>query len=154
MARTLAVCLVLAVFIPPAVAGSPCKVTGHFEARSVQPGAGHCPSSAQICTAGRVWGGIQGDYQFVASGLLPSSTIGGTPSVFFFAGQSNVTLNDGTTAVGTDTGSIDLPPQGTGGFASLITFTTGAVGQIRLRGRLDAETGVTSGDYTGNFCRP
>jgi hypothetical protein len=131
-----------------------CKpVTGHFEAVVVPAGTGHCPAGAPFCTAGRVWGGIQGSYQFVMSGATPAAAIGGTPTVLFFAGTSVVSLQDGSVTTGTDTGSIDLPP-GAGGFASLITFNTGGTGQIRLRGEFAAAAGTTSGDYNGTFCKP
>jgi hypothetical protein len=134
-------------------AGQRCApVTGHFEATVVPAGTGHCPAGAPFCTAGRVWGGIQGNYQFVMSGAIPSATIGGTPTVLFFAGTSVVSLRSGGTATGTDTGAIDLPP-GAGGFASLITFTAGGSGQIRLNGEFDATNGTTSGDYVGTFCK-
>ena len=138
-----------------------CKpVSGHFEANVVPPGEGHCPPDpTAFCTAGRVWGGIQGNYQFVMTSAFPSALIGGVPSILFFTGQSTVFLKSGDQVVGTDTGSIDLPP-GQGGFASLITFTsgtgdlTGATGQIRLRGEFDASAGTTSGDYLGKLCTP
>ena len=137
-----------------------CKpVVGHFEAVQVPPGQGHCPSDpAAFCTAGRVWGGIQGSYQFVMTGASPSVLIGGVPTILFFAGKSTVFLKSGDQLLGTDTGSIDLPP-GQGGFASLITFDGGtgsmlnAGGQIRLRGEFDAAEGTTSGDYIGTLCR-
>src|SRR5437588_5258228 len=128
----------------PVFAEQNCKpVVGHFEANVVPPGQGHCPSDpGAFCTAGRVWGGIQGNYQFVITGGLPAGVIGGTPTVLFFTGKSTIFLKSGDTLLGTDTGAIDLPP-GEGGFASLITFDggtgkmTGATRQIRLRGRFD-----------------
>ena len=130
-----------------------CKpVNGRFEASIVPPGVGHCPNIAGLlCTAGRVWGGSQGRYQFVVSGAVPAFTIGGIPTAIFFAGQSTVALNDGSTVVGTDSGTLDLPP-GQGGFASLITFNTGASGQVQLRGHFDAVAGTTAGDYVGVQC--
>lgn len=54
-----------------------------------------------LCTAGRVWGGIQGQYQFVVSRVVPAVVIGGIPTAIFFAGQSNILLNDGSTVIGT-----------------------------------------------------
>jgi len=143
---------VLSLLAFPAIAEQACKtVDGHFEASIVPPGVAFCPATVPLCTEGRVWGGIQGSYQFVMSGLLPSSAIGGVPTIFFFAGKSTVTLKSGDQITGTDTGSIDLPP-GAGGFASLITFDGG--GQIRLRGHFDAVAGTTSGDYNGSVCAP
>ena len=143
----------------PAFADGNCKpVTGHFEAVVVPPGQGHCPSIPNaFCTAGRVWGGIQGHYQFVMTGSTPSASIGGVPSILFFAGKSTVFLKSGNKLLGTDTGSIDLPP-GQGGFASLITFSGGtgatstATGQIRLRGEFNAAEATTVGDYIGTLC--
>jgi hypothetical protein len=138
-----------------------CKpVTGHFEASVVLPGEGHCPPDpGAFCTAGRVWGGIQGNYQFVMTNALPSVLIGGVPTILFFTGKSTIFLKSGDQLLGTDTGSIDLPP-GQGGFASLITFDggtgnmSGATGQIRLRGEFDAAAATTSGDYIGALCTP
>jgi hypothetical protein len=140
-------------------AAQTCKpVVGSFEAFVVPPGQGHCPSDpTAFCTAGRVWGGIQGNYQFVITGAIPASAIGGVPTVLFFAGKSGIFLKSGDQLLGKDTGSIDLPP-GQGGFASLITFDGGtgnmtlATGQIRLRGEFDAAAGMTSGDYMGSLC--
>jgi hypothetical protein len=150
----------VAIVLSGALAALPeqtCKpVTGRFEAVVVPPGQGHCPNTpGAFCTGGRVWGGLQGDYQFVMTGMQPSAPLGGTSTVQFFAGQSTIFLQGGGTVQGTDTGSLDLPP-GEGGFASLITFTggTGATpgGQIRLRGQFDPEAGTTSGDYAGRAC--
>lgn len=154
MTRSISVLGLFLAFAAAAPLAADCKPsTGHFEASIVPPGStSWCPATAPFCTAGRVWGGMQGDYRFVMSGLVPSTIVGGVPTIFFFAGQSTVDLQDGGQAIGTDTGSIDLNPA-TGGFASLITFTSGRTGQIRLRGKLGA-TGTTSGDYTGELCTP
>jgi hypothetical protein len=143
----------------PALSTPACKpVIGHFEAMVVPPGQGHCPNDPMaFCTGGRVWGGIQGTYQFVITGITPSAAIGGVPTIQFFTGKSTIFLKNDDQLTGTDTGAIDLPP-GQGGFASLITFTggtgsmTGATGQIRLRGEFSAAAGTTTGDYVGTLC--
>lgn len=153
--------LTLGVGVASADGFPPCKpVNGRFEAVIVPPGQGHCPSAAGVlCTAGSVWGGIQGSYQFVQSGFHPSALIGGVPTVIFYTGQSTVSLRSGDQLNGTDTGAIDVPPEGQGGFASLITWTGGtggmssASGQIRLTGRIDGNNGTTSGEYAGTVCR-
>jgi len=153
--------LLLTASVAPIFGGPNCKpVVGHFEANVVPPGEGHCPSDpGAFCTAGRVWGGIQGNYQFVMTGAIPSATIGGVATILFFTGKSTIFLKSGDQLLGTDTGSIDLPP-GQGGFASLITFDggtgnmSGATGQIRLRGEFDAAEATTSGDYIGTLCTP
>ena len=133
-----------------------CKpVVGSFEAHVVTDG---CTSPVGLCTAGRVWGGIQGTYSFVMTNALPNGEPDVT-TILFFTGHSQVTLKSGDQVLGTDTGAIDLPP-GNGGFASLITFhggsgaKTGATGQIRLRGDFDPAAGTTSGDYLGTLCTP
>src|SRR5712691_2635263 len=107
----------------PVFADQTCKpVEGHFEAQVVPPGQGHCPPvDGTLCTAGRVRGGIQGNYQFIATGFFPSAAIGGVPTVFFFTGKSTIFLKSDDQLLGTDTGSIDLPP-GLGGFASFFNF--------------------------------
>jgi hypothetical protein len=146
-------------FSVPAFSDPQCKpVVGSFEAHVVGPAEG-CQSSVNLCTAGRVWGGIQGSYAFTMTNAVPNGepTV---PTVLFFTGHSVVTLKSGDVVLGTDTGSIDLPP-GQGGFASLITFHPGgsgsmanATGQIRLRGDFDPVAGTTSGDYLGTICTP
>src|SRR5437870_4359214 len=105
---------VLVVLIPvitaaPLLADPTCKpVNGHFEASVVPPGEGHCPNvPGTLCTAGRVWGGIQGNYQFVATAFFPSAAIGGVSSVLFFTGKSTIFLKSDDKLLGTDTGSID-----------------------------------------------
>lgn len=134
-------------------AAQQCKpVVGSFEA-AVQP-PDNC--AGPLCTAGRVWGGIQGNYRFTADKFIPNGEQE-VPSILFFTGHSTISLKSGDQLFGTDTGSIDLPP-GKGGFASLITFTggtgamTNATGQIRLRGELNPADGTTSGDYLGEVC--
>jgi hypothetical protein len=136
-------------------AAQQCKpVVGSFEA-TVQP-ADTCAGA--LCTAGRVWGGIQGNYRFTADKFIPNGEPE-VPFINFFTGHSIIALKSGDQLFGTDTGSIDLPP-GKGGFASLITFTggtgamTNATGQIRLRGKLNPADGTTSGDYLGEVCTP
>ncbi len=133
----------------PAFAQQKCKpVVGNFEAVVVPPPA----CTAAFCTAGRVWGGIQGTYTFAMTTIVPS---GAVPSIFFFTGQSQITTKGNELLFGTDTGTLDLGPNA--GFASLITFTggtgsmAGATGQIRLRGELGDGT---SGDYIGTLCTP
>lgn len=139
----------------PIVARPACRpINGHFEAQLVPPP--DCTSAVGVCTAGRVWGGLQGDYQFTMSKLVPTAEPE-TPTISFFTGRSIVHTKDGDLH-GVDTGTIDLPP-GQGGFASLITWNggtgpfTATTGQIHLRGFLDANAGTTSGDYEGTICQ-
>lgn len=140
--------------VAPAFAEQQCKpVVGNFEAHVVTEG---CASPVGLCTAGRVWGGLQGTYAFTMTSATPNGepTV---PTILFFTGHSTVTLKSGDIVLGTDTGAIDLPP-GNGGFASLITFKGGtgatatSTGQIRLRGDFDPVAGTTTGDYLGTLC--
>jgi len=149
----LGIFLIAAMVVP--VAAQQCKpLVGSFEAQ-VQP-ANTCPGV--LCTAGHVWGGIQGDYRFTMDKIIPNGEPE-VPTISFFTGHSIISLKSGDQLFGTDTGTIDLPP-GHGGFASLITFTGGtgamanATGQIRLRGEFDPVAGTTSGDYIGTVCTP
>jgi hypothetical protein len=145
---------IAAAIVVPACAQQCKPLVGSFEAE-VQP-ANTC--AGPFCTAGRVWGGIQGDYHFTMDKIIPNGEPE-VPTISFFTGHSIIALKSGDQLFGTDTGTLDLPP-GHGGFASLITFTGGtgamanATGQIRLRGEFDAVAGITSGDYIGTVCTP
>jgi hypothetical protein len=149
----LGIFLIAAMVVP--VTAQQCKpLVGSFEAQ-VQP-ANTC--AGVLCTAGNVWGGVQGTYRFTMDKVIPNGEPE-VPTISFFTGHSIITLKSGDQVFGTDTGTIDLPP-GHGGFASLITFTGGtgamanATGQIRLRGEFDPVAGITSGDYIGTVCTP
>jgi hypothetical protein len=134
----------------PAVAQTCKPVVGSFEAVVVPAGQRHCPTGAELCTAGRVWGGVQGTYEFVMTAQHPSILMGGVPTIIFFTGRSVVSLKSGDRIVGTDTGSIDVLPA-RGGFASLITMDADG-GQMKLRGDFDPAAGTTAGDYVGTLC--
>lgn len=148
LAITIATVLVAA----GAQAAQDCQpVNGHFLASVVPPGVGHCPDvPGAFCTAGRVWGGINGNYQFVMTGAISAAAANGIPTALFFGGQSTIFMHDGSTVHGTDSGTIDI--FGQNGFASLISFTAGGAGQIRLRGEFNPAADTTSGDYVGRFC--
>src|SRR5258708_32207678 len=98
--RKISVLLALFVVIAavPLLADQVCKpVSGHFEASVVPPGEGHCPPVAgTLCTAGRVWGGIQGNYQRGATGFFPSAATGGVPSGPFLTGNSTPSSTNAT----------------------------------------------------------
>jgi hypothetical protein len=153
-----AIAVAAIVVAAPARADQNCKpVVGSFEAQITTDGCTAGPGL--LCTSGRVWGGIQGSYFFTMASLVPTGAVApptaSVPSIFFFTGNSDVALKDGSHALGIDTGTIDLPfiPGGRGGFASLITFSGPVSGQIRLRGELDPVAGTTSGDYLGTICQ-
>lgn len=132
-----------------------CKpIVGHFEAAVVPPPA--CTVAMPlVCTGGRVWGGLQGEYAFVMSTVQPADPT--MPWINFFTGRSTITLKTGDTLQAVDTGTIDFQ---SGGFASLITITggigghAGTTGQMRLIGIFDPQAGTTAGEYRGTLCRP
>ncbi len=136
MARRTLLALCVLVLTIPVFADESCKpVDGHFEATIVPPGQGHCPPDpSAFCTAGRVWGGIQGNYQFVITSFVPSVA---EPTISFFTGKSTIFLKSGDQLFGTDTGSIDLA---LGGFASLITFHGGTGAMSTATGRFICAT--------------
>src|SRR3954471_2241544 len=134
-----------------AAGGQNCKsVEGDFVAKAVQPPA--CQADS-LCTAGQLTGGLKGKYEFHITKAPADAGTPAAPSVKFVVGPSTVTLRKGDVIVGIDTGTIDMPP-GAGGFASLIPWTQGATGQIRLNGHFDAAAGTTSGEYEGTVCKP
>src|SRR5205814_26256 len=113
-------------------------VKGTFLAKIVKEPP--CPRNV-FCTAGELIGDVQGHYAFHVTGKpKPAKAPGPAATVQFFVGESTVTLERGETLHGIDTGAID---EHQGGFASLVTWTDGATGQIRLRGVGSATT--TSG---------
>jgi hypothetical protein len=153
---TVLVGLVVSLAIPALAAAEDrcCPVNGHFETRLVPPADWASPVG--LCTSGRVWGGLYGTYFFTMPSLRPTVQPA-VPTIEFFTGASAITISGGSIQ-GIDTGTLDRPP-GAGGFASLITFVggtgsaAGALGQIRLRGELDAQSGITSGDDNGELCQ-
>src|SRR5580765_2039524 len=87
----------------PASADPQCKpVVGSFEAHITTEGCTAAPGL--LCTSGRVWGGIQGNYFFTMASLVPTSVVAppsaSVPSIFFFTGNSEVALKDGDHASG------------------------------------------------------
>ena len=124
-------------------------VYGWFTSTPVLPP--ECESPVGFCTDGKLIGGVRGSYQFTMTSNIPSGEAG-VPGVNFYTGHSVITTRRGKTITGTDTGTIDLDPFGSGKFAALITLTDGANGYLVLRGTLDFETGNASGDYRGEVC--
>jgi hypothetical protein len=130
---------------------------GHFSSMPVAPPA--CTSPVGFCTAGDLWGGLQGGYSFTMNTAIPSNdpTV---PGVTFYTGTSLIAMKDGGSLVGTDTGAVDLSPVGTGKMVSLITVTDGADGYegahgyLQLRGTMNFLTGAVTGEYVGELCRP
>jgi len=152
MMRTLVglVVVTLAAQAPAPPAGQNCRnVEGDFVARVVTPPG--CPANS-FCTAGDLTGDLKGKYEFHITREPVAAGAPAAGSIRFFVGESTVTLRNGDKLVGIDTGTIDMPP-GNGGIASLITWTQGASGQIRVSGVYDPAKQTTSGEYEGRVCR-
>jgi len=146
------VALILPLLVTPQTSGQPpaqkCKqVKGTFAAALEQP----CPFPGGVCTRGNLTGGLAGEYVFhTTKDLIEPGAPAPAATVRFFVGESTVSLKNGATLMGIDTGAADMPPPGQGGFASVITWKDG--GQIRLRGFIDLAVGKTTGEYEGTAC--
>lgn len=150
-----AVAAALVIAGPHIDARQECKpIVGRFEASVVPPP--DCTATLPlVCTGGRVWGGLQGEYFFTMSSAAAADPT--VPFINFFTGQSLITIDGSGTLQALDTGTIDFVG---GGFASLITVTggsgayAGATGQLRVTGVFDPAAGTTAGQYRGTVCRP
>jgi hypothetical protein len=72
-------------------AAQQCKpVVGSFEALVQPPDT----CSGPLCTAGRVWGGVQGTYRFTMDKIIPNGEPE-VPTIMFFTGHSSVSLRNG-----------------------------------------------------------
>jgi len=159
MTRTTTAALVALATLAPAPsarAGDGCKPVYGFYTSQIQP-----TCAGALCTAGELIGGIQADYAFVATGLLPANALAAAPdpalvAAIFYVGASDVALKHGGEHVfASDAGVID---QATGKQAALLVITggtgayEGATGFLQLRGTLAG--GQVTGDYSGEICTP
>lgn len=110
-----------------------------------------------LCTKGVLYGGLNGQYALTVQQMFPTGDPE-IPTVFFYTGKSHITLRFGD-LIGTDAGSLNLDPA-SGKFTALITLTegsgryTGATGHLIVKGTTDMTTGLTAGDYEGEYCTP
>jgi hypothetical protein len=128
-------------------------VQGYFDSAP----AAVCTSPVGICTNGQLKGRFAGGYDFVMMQIIDPNDES-VPTVSFFTGSSLITTESGM-LLGTDTGALDLNPNGHGAFSTLLTLTDGtgdlegARGYLHIRGNLDFATGVAEGDFKGRICR-
>ena len=146
------ICLCLA--IVPVYAADKCKdVVGHLDGGPASPGEHGCPFDAVGCLYGRMNGGIQADYVLGLTSAVSSGVLAGNPSVAFFVAKSIVTTKDGAVQ-GTYSGTFDIPESGgSGALTSILTFTSGGSGQLRITGVFSGSSRQISGDFTGTFCQ-
>ncbi|MCP4603493.1 MAG: hypothetical protein GY847_23745 [Proteobacteria bacterium] len=127
-------------------------VRGIFVSESVLPP--ECQSPVGLCTKGKLYGSLWGDYEMTANQLLPTGEPA-VPYVNFFTGTSTVNTLRGKTIIGVDTGSMNgLPPgtPGSGEFSTLLTFVEGGFGYLHIKGKIDFITGKTRGKFSGMLC--
>ena len=156
---------VLALSVPIAASAHPknksksklcVPLAGTFESQTLP--SDQCNSPVGLCTAGSLTGSLRGSYGYTAA-TLTSANDPTIPFVFFYTGRSMVETRNGSTLIGTDSGTLDLDPDGFGNFTALITFTEatgkleGSRSQISLVGHLDLETGTAEGTYRGMLCK-
>jgi hypothetical protein len=119
-------------------AGGCHAVSGTFVA--VSPPA--CPSF--LCTHGRLSGGLEGTYDFVATGVTPEGAV---------TGNSTITLDNGAVIRGNDNSILN--PDGS--FVTTVRIVGGtrqyahATGALVAPGHFTAGGG-TEGTYSGTIC--
>ena len=126
-------------------------VWGWFNAASVPPPT--CTSPVGVCTAGNLFGFLQGNYELTLEQMLDTGDPR-VPFVNFFTGTSNMSTQLGD-FVGVDTGALNLSPPGatgSGRLSTLLTIVEGGAGFIHIRGGLDFTTGNVNGTYAGVVC--
>lgn len=130
-----------------AMAGECKPVNGNLRSEGFTDG---CASPIGLCTRGRLTGGVQGDFVFVAQSLSPSDT----PGVFFYTGEINVAGNDATLTC-RDAGAYSFV---NGSVVDLCTIAggtgklAGASGDIKIFGIFANNVGDS--DYRGTICTP
>jgi len=147
--RTMMTAALIAMLAAPVAArAKDCKrVSGPFSA--VPPAS--CASPVGICTHGRLTGGLDATYDFVAD----------TQTVVFptaeLTGHSTITIDKGgAVLLGEDTSTLSLL---TGDFTTTVHIVGGThqykrgSGTIVAVGVFDFATGATSGIYTGTICK-
>jgi hypothetical protein len=103
-----------------------------------------CASPVGICTHGRLSGGLQATYDFVATGITPEGAL---------AGHSTITLDNGAVIHGSDTSVLG----GDGSFVTTVRIVGGtrqyahATGALVAPGHFTADGG-TAGSYSGTIC--
>jgi len=134
-----------------------CKIVkGNYSSNPLPPEA--CFSPVGFCTAGQLTGDFRGQYSFVMRQAIPAGEPT-APGATFYTGTSVILIQAGS-LVGTDTGTVDLNPFGTGRQAALITLTAGAdglegsSGYLSLIGAMNFSTGEVLGRYEGQVCGP
>jgi hypothetical protein len=146
MMMTAALAAVLAA--PGAARAKDCtNVSGPFSA--VPPAT--CASPVGICTHGRLTGGLDAAYDFVADSQTVAFPIAS------LTGHSTITIDKGgAQLLGQDTSTLSLL---TGDFTTTVHIVGGthqykrAGGTIVAVGVFDFATGATAGTYSGRICK-
>jgi hypothetical protein len=121
---------------------------GHVEDEVVTDGS--CTSPVQICTVGRLSGGLNGDLEFTMTSLTPTNPAG----TLFFTAQSTIHTRDGDVSC-TDSGSFNTAPGSDGEGVHLCEITggtgefAGATGYLQEEFRFQGTTGL--GEYSATI---
>jgi len=114
-----------------------------------------CQSPVGICTHGTLVGGFPSTYDFAADTLVPT----GNPGEFAYTGHSVITTRPGATLFGSDSGVLQIQPDGTANFVTTVDLVggtrqyEGVTGQFVAPGVLNLGTGATVGSYTARICK-
>ncbi len=155
--RLLLVLAALSALVPAARAADCKPVYGFYSSE-----LGFC--GGLPCTQGQLIGGIQADYAFAATGVIPPNALvapdradPALEGAIFYVGKSDVALkSSGDHVFASDSGVIDVG--GTGKQAALLVITggsgahAGATGYLQLRGTVQGSH--VTGDYRGEVCTP
>jgi len=106
------VCSLLTASFAPVFGDQDCKpVVGHFEAPGGAPWPGTCPSDPTSFVLLAAFGvGFKANYQFVMTTAFSSVLMWRRPFDSLFYGKEHDIFESDISLLGTDTGSIDLPP--------------------------------------------
>ena len=119
---------------------------------AVLPDGSPCPSPIGFCTVGRLNGGIQGDFFYVAEQLIDNPD---SMDVEFVVGTIELETSKGNLTM-QDASVVSFAPDGSGASVSSITQgtgeLTGASGRLRAIGILI--NGCVDCDYRGELCVP
>jgi hypothetical protein len=136
-------------------AAAKCKLV-RGRATSYTLPASDCASPIALCAAGRLYGGINGEFTLVGTSLQPTQD---TPATGVFVYTADNVIRTKTGDIHTkDAGVLNLTPNSAGDDVSISTITggtgdyAGATGNLRIYGTF-SETGGEF-NYEGQVCKP
>jgi hypothetical protein len=119
-----------------------------------EQGPGCVDSPVQMCTHGTLRGDLPGTYEFTFLTFEPTDD----PNVFFYTGQSVITLDTGEQIYGSDAGTFVIDPATGASFTTTVAvidgtnFYTDVSGQFVATGSLPNGAAEARGRYTAEIC--